>query len=140
MTEDEFRGHDALGDQVLGAVQVRQQGIEQLCALLHAGFDGAPFVGRDQQWQRIELPGPIAPLRVGVDVVGDAILHDQPSRHLDATAHRFGPAVGKMFDQRLPVRADRTVSIEQLIVALRTAGIEQLLRIGHRAQGLERHL
>jgi len=118
MAEGQLRGHEPLRNQGLLAIKVGQQGVEQLGALLHAGFDAAPFIGGDQQRQRIELPGPVAPLRVGIDVIGDAILDDEPPCQFDAAARGFGPAVGNMLDQRLPVGADRPVAIEQFVVAL----------------------
>ena len=43
-------------------------------ALNDAGFDVAPLVRRNQQRNDIDLPGPIGPERIAVDVVRDPVL------------------------------------------------------------------
>ena len=90
MAERQLGRDVPFGEQALRAVEIRQQRIEQARALRDAGFDGLPFGGRQHERQRIERPGTIGALRVGVDVVGDAVLDDEPARELERAAHRVG--------------------------------------------------
>ena len=90
MSERQLGGHVALGEQPLRPVEIRQQRVQHARALRDARFDGLPLRGRQHERQRIERPGPVGALRVGVDVVGDAVLDDEPARELERAAHRVG--------------------------------------------------
>ena len=93
VTESQLGRHHALGDQASADRTDRASSALSSCArCLSARLQFAPLAPVDQQRQRIELPWPIAPLRIGVDVVGDAVFDDQPPRQLDAAARRFGAA------------------------------------------------
>ncbi len=65
-------GHCAT--KLLRPVEILQNQIQQLGALNDAGFDESPFVGRNQERNDIDLPGPICPERIAVDVVRDSVL------------------------------------------------------------------
>ena len=53
-----------------------------------ACLDDTPFFGRDQERYGIDGQRPVHALRVGVNVVGDAVLPDSTFRALPA-AHQF---------------------------------------------------
>ena len=69
-------------------------------------FQGPPLGRRDQERDRVELPGPVHPPGVAVDVVGDAVLADQVLRFLPAAADLVGAQRLEGVDERLPVRPD----------------------------------
>ena len=125
MAERQLGRDVTFGQQPLRAIEVGQQRVQQPRALRDAGFDGLPFGGRQHERQRIQRPGPIGALRVGVDVVGDAVLDDEPARQLERAAHGVGRIVGAQpVDERPPVRAHRALRIVQLVVALQVRRFE----------------
>ena len=125
MAERQLGGHVPFGEQPLRTVQVRQQRIQQARALRDARLDGLPLGRRQHERQRIERPGTIGALRIGVHVVGDAVLDDEPARELERAAHGVGRFVGaQAVDERPPVRAHRTLRIVQLVVASQVGGFE----------------
>ena len=64
-----------------------------------------PLRGGQHERQRIQRPGTVGALRIGVDVVGDAVLDDEPARQLERAADRVGRIVGAQpVDERPPVR------------------------------------
>ncbi len=132
MTERQLRRNDALREQLLRAVEIGEQRIEQLRPLRDARLDPPPLARRNEERQEIERPRTIAALRIGVDVVGDAVLDDEPARKLDAAARGIGPIDPQPLDQRAPVRADVALVIEQLVVAASLAciGVETARDIG----------
>ena len=73
---DQRRRQQALAQQVLRAVEVAQDAVEQVRALRHCGLDFGPLLGRQEQRQDVEIPGAVDAARVRVDVVGDAVLAD----------------------------------------------------------------
>ena len=90
----------------LRPVQVGQDQVEQPGPLDQPGLDRRGVGRRDQERDRVELPGPVHALRVAVDVVGDAVLADQvlglfPALAQLGQADRLDPP-----DERLPVRAE----------------------------------
>ncbi len=74
MTEGQFGRHHAFGNQPLRTIQIGEQGIQHARALRHALFDLAPLRGTDHQRQRVQGPGAVGALGVGVHIVGDAVL------------------------------------------------------------------
>ncbi len=70
--------------------------------------DLGPFGGRDDQRQRIELPRPVGAARVGVDVVGDAVLAGCAGRRIrGARASPPAPRASRCVEERPPVRRAR---------------------------------
>ena len=125
MAERQLGGHVAFGQQPLRAIEIGQQRVQHARALRDARFDGLPFGGRQHEGQRIERPGTIGALRIGIDVVGDAVLDDQPARELERAAHGVGRIVGAQpVDERPPVRAHRALRIVQLVVSSKVGGLE----------------
>ena len=119
MAEGQLGGDVTFGQQPLRAIEVGQQRVQQARALRDARLDGLPLRGRQYERQRIQRPGPIGALRVGVDVVGDAVLDDQAARQLERAPHGVGRFVGAQpVDERPPVRAHRALRVGQLVVAL----------------------
>ena len=128
------------GEQALRAVEIGQQRVEQPRTLRDARLDGLPLRGRQHERQRIQRPGPVGALRVGVDVVGDAVLDDQPARQLERAAHRVGRFVGaQAVDERPPVRAHRALRSSQLVVASQVAPAREP-RAFHRRLGTHQTL
>ena len=84
ITEDQGGGEIAIEKQLLRAVEVGQDGVEQTSALDQAGFQVAPFGGRDQEWDSVQTPGAIGAQRIAVDVVGNAVFTDSLAGDLPA--------------------------------------------------------
>ena len=133
MSERQLRRHQAGAQQLLRAVQIGEQGIQESGTLLHPEFYLPPLRGGQQQRQRIEHPGAVAALWIGVDIVSHAVLRDQAARQIRAPAHRLGAVTGQSLDQRPPMRAHVAGVIKQLIVATRVARIGVKARFGHRS-------
>src|SRR5450755_1722368 len=66
-------GKSALRDQILRAVEVLEQQVEQLGALKNSRLKEAPLVCWNQERNDVDLPGSICPQWIAVNVVGDAI-------------------------------------------------------------------
>ena len=119
--EHHGRGHDALREQPLFAVQVDQDGVEQLGALGESDLQRRPRGGVDEQRHRIEppRPGPLARPGVGDAVVGeespdvavgaaqvaggdpdDGLRDTLPGRPQRAVRHRRPRRSGGSLDQR----------------------------------------
>ena len=84
MAEDELGGHHPFFQEMLRAVEIGEEGVEDPQALADPRFDSPPIVRRDDQRDRIEDPRTLPPLGILVDVVGDAVVADQPPRLLPA--------------------------------------------------------
>ena len=69
-------GQSALLEQPLGAVKVREDGIEQPGPLHQAFFQRDPFMGRNDKGDRVELPRAVHAAGVAVDIVGDSVFSD----------------------------------------------------------------
>ncbi len=131
VSERQFRGNRTVRQQLLRSVDIRQQRVEEPRPLRDAEFDLAPFGSGQQDRQRIEHPGAIASLWIGVDIVGYAVFHDQTARQFDAAAHGIGAFARQGVDQRTPVRAHVPRTVEQLVVAVRIAQIGFKARVDH---------
>ena len=136
MSERQFRRHQAFGDEPLWPVKIREQRLQSARALRHAAFNLAPLILRDDKRQRIERPRTVRSLRIGVDVVGDAVLDDQPPRQLERAPRDLRRLVGaQAFDEPAPMRAHRPVLIQKLIIAAAVRIIAPKRRIACGAGG-----
>ena len=134
MAERQFGRDMPFGQQPLPPIEVGQHRVEQPRTLRDARFDCLPLRGRQYERQRIQRPGPVGALRVGVDVVGDAVLDHQAARQLERAAHGVGRFVGaQTVDERPPVRAHRALRVGQLVVSL------EVRRLENRAHVICRH-
>ena len=97
MAEDELGGQYLFFQEMLGAVEIGEEGVEDAQSLADPRFDPLPIVRRDHQRDRIEDPRTLPPLGILVDVVGDAVVADQPPRLL--------PALGQL--RRIPLPENR---------------------------------
>ena len=134
MTEHQRRRQQAFVEKALLAVDVVQHLVEQRRALHDPGLDAAPFLLGQDHRQEIQLPGPVGALRIGVDVVGDAVLAYLVVHRVQPLARALGGPGRELLDQGTPVGARRVRRFEELIEAvggLRIFG-EQLA--GHRAR------
>ena len=84
--EHQLRRQRAVLKKPLRAVEVGEDQFEQACPLDEAAFEMSGFGGRDEERDRIELPGAVHAARVAVDVVGDAVLADEVLGFVPAVA------------------------------------------------------
>ena len=112
---DQTRRDHAAADQVLGAVDVGQEGFDQARPLDQAGLDAAPFVRGHDHRQRVEPPGMGAVVRVGIDVERDAAFLQQAPRRPVETAEAFFVHAGEPGHQRPPGRPDQAVRADHLV-------------------------
>jgi hypothetical protein len=115
MRQHRHRRDQAARQQFLGAVEIGKHQVQQRRALNQRRLDGAPFLGRDHQRQRIELPGPVQPLIAAIDVVGDAVLADQPQAEIPAAADFFVRQTGQEIEKTLGVGTRHAVGTEHLV-------------------------
>ena len=86
--------HEAFAHQLLLAVHVGEEGIEQTGPLNQCDGQRAPLFRRDDQWRQIELPALRRLVRVGEDVVGDAGVADPAVETLGAIGAPSGAPTG----------------------------------------------
>jgi len=85
---------------------------------------------RQDHRQHVEVPRPVGAVRIGMNVVGDAVLAHLALHRLQAIAHQLGRRRDQLIDDLAPVRARRQRRLEHLVVAGggRRVGVEQLSR------------
>ncbi len=123
LTEDQLRRDEPLLQQGLRAVEIGQDLVEQARTLNQSGLHLGPLFRRDEQRQPVQLPGPLWPAGIAVDVVGDAAVLNLPLCLCLATAHAVGAGPGQLFEQGRPVGAWTAGRDEHFIVALGGKGV-----------------
>ena len=128
------RGRQPLrADQLLRAIGIGEDAVEERGALDEAGLQPPPFFRADDEGQRVELPRTFHAALIAIDVVGDAALVDEAARGLPASLDLAFAQLGKRFEQQPVVRPHRAAGVEQFIVqpGRRTVAGEQS-RVGTR--------
>jgi len=138
MSERDLRGQRALCKQLLRPIQIREHRVQERRALRDACLDVLPLLRRQEIRQRIEDPGAVPALRVGVHVIRDAVLDDHAPRELGGAAGGARIVLENAVDQRAPVIAHAAVPVQQLVVATRIAAVALESRIAHRLGGSRR--
>ena len=130
LAEDQFRRNQALADQVLRAVKIGQDQVEQLYPLAQRRGQRVPLALGQQQRQGIELPVVVGAVGNPGHALHDAVLAEQtPSLLVALTeplhAHGF-QAGGKL----PPALANLAAIIKKLVIAPRQRGVvrEQVVR------------
>ena len=134
------RRQQALGQQALRAVDVGHHAVEHAHPLQHAGLDLAPAVGRDDQREQVQRPGPLRVGGVGVEVVGDAVVA-QLALQLRAAVVQVGEAVAaQQFEELGPVLRQRGAGRigARRAFAGRTRGAAQLVVVAGHGQARQR--
>jgi len=114
---DQRRRQQALGEQSLFAVEVGQHRVHQRGTLGDRRRNLGPFVGRDDQRQRVERPRTIGTLGVGINVVGDAVFLDAAIDEGQALVHLFRRGAVEVLEELLPVRPHLAARAEHFVVA-----------------------
>ncbi len=123
VSEHQRRRQVAVLEQVLRAVQIAEQRVEQSGALGDGERNLVPFRLREDHRQRVEFPRPVGALRIGIDVVGDPVLQDPPPHVVELVPHlRRGGAV-QMVEERTPGRTQLPVFGEHLVEAVGLARV-----------------
>lgn len=73
---DEFSGKVALADQILRAIAIVEDGVEEGGALGDGLIEKLPLVFGEDEGKRIEGPEALGPAGIAVDVVGDSVVAD----------------------------------------------------------------
>ena len=105
-----------LGQEPPMTVDVGQEGVGQAGALDDAGFDAGPFAPVEDEGQDVEVPRPGRAAGVVVDVVGDAVVADQPAHAAVAPLQLRPVDPGEFGQERAPVRPHRAVRRQHGIV------------------------
>ena len=92
MAEDEGRRQQTFRQQSAGAIEIRQDRLEQAGPLRQARLDAGPVLGGDQEGQQLHRPGARRGTLGAEDVVGDAVAQD-PLVHLVPAAVQLGGQV-----------------------------------------------
>lgn len=116
MAEHQLGRQQAFGNQLLRAVEIGQHAVEQGRTLRHAGGDLLPLVSGDQVGQQVEFPRAISAIRVGIDVVGNAVFLDLPRQHGLTLRQVLRAAARQLLVQTAPVRAHVALGVEQFVV------------------------
>jgi hypothetical protein len=79
--------------------------------------------------QRIENPGTVAALPIGIHIVGDAVLNDHAAREFHGVPSCASVVFENAFYQGVPMAADAAIRIQKLVIAMRVAAIMLQSRI-----------
>ena len=109
--------------QGLIAVDIVDNGIQQLGALDQAGFQGLPFLGPDQEGDRVHAPGAGRFPGVVVDVVRGAVFPDEALRRVPAVLQFLIGKPPQAFQEVAPVRAHARLGIHHLVIDAGERGI-----------------
>ena len=141
---DHAAGHDAVGEDLAGAVDVGEERLEGADPLLHAGDDVVPLLGRDDPRQQVEREGLLlAGVREGDAPVGEDLAQlvgaEPQVGRAEGLQRRLHPVVRR---PRLPDRREHLVPgarAPQRVVAEQGAHGRSLenpvFRRGYRTQG-----
>lgn len=113
--EDEFRRQGAVLQQLLFAVDIAEDPVEQVGALRDAGFDLVPLFFADHHGQRIHGPGALAAFGVAIDVVGDAVGLDEQLAAAPAAIELGAAHAGDGGGEFAPMAARKAGGLEGLI-------------------------
>src|SRR5437870_2371790 len=89
--------------QLLRTINIGQDRFEQACPLDQAVVEPVAFLGREDERNRVELPGPSQAARIAEDVVRNAILTDEFSSVVPALSKLVQPKPFEMPEKLLPV-------------------------------------
>ncbi len=109
-------GKCPLRHQVLCAVKILQQQVQQLGALNDACLDKPPLVRRNQQRDNIDLPRAIRSQWIAIDVVGDSVLANAALSAAPAAAQLLRANLSQRLHQVRPVRPRRHAISRQLVI------------------------
>src|SRR5260370_11243255 len=103
--ENQGRRKPLLVQQTLTIVKVTKNEAEQVGALYQPCLQAAPFLMRNQHGQRVQLPGPFESLRITIDIVGDAVLAQEPPGGVAPGAQFIASQPSQSLDEGLPMCA-----------------------------------
>ena len=113
---DGFGGNGAVLEDLLVVVDIADEGVERVDALLEAAFNAFPFVGRDNARDQVEGKDPLRAGGIPVDVEGDAQLQQQPLGGVLVTEQlAIGQGLNDLLDQ-FKVRPGGPVRLEHFVV------------------------
>ena len=121
--KNERRREAMLVEQLLPGVNICQDPAEQARALDQTRLEARPFSGRNQQWQRVQLPGPLKSLGVPVDIIGDTVLAEETPGCVAARLHFRRAELVERLDERLPVDAGQVRRGEHLVIHPARGGV-----------------
>jgi hypothetical protein len=113
----------AVAQQELPAVDVGQHGVDQPGALPDAGRDPLPLPVRQEHGHEVQPPGVAAVVGVGVHVEGDAALAQRPPGAVRRGPPPLRAEPGEALHESAPVRPDRAVGGQHLVVRRRGPGV-----------------
>ena len=93
--------------QVLRAVDVGQNEIQQSGPLNESGFHPFPFRRVDEQGENIKIPDPFGAFAFAGEVIGDSMLTEQLSRPFMPLLQARNSKSLHVVHERLPVRPDK---------------------------------
>src|SRR5262249_25080951 len=113
--EDHLPGNDAIAKNPLLVIDVVDEFVQGMNALLQAAFDVVPIGGRNDSWNQVEREDPFRAGRVSINVESDAQLKKQAFGGVFITQKM---PVGQRFDRlekKLDVRPGMPVALEHLV-------------------------
>ncbi len=128
---EQRRGKTPLRHQVLRAVEIFEDEVQQLRALNDAGFEEAPFIGGDEKGNDVDLPRPVGSEGIAVDVVGDSVLANAALGAAPAAAQLFRADLLQGLHQVRPVRSRSHPVGRQLVICASIANWSLMEIDGH---------
>ena len=108
---------EAVAQQLLLAVGVGEDGVQQAGALDERRLQPAPLAAREDERDEVDFPTLSGRGRIGEDVVGDAHFAHAPVEAFGALRLLGGGQLGKGGEKRPPVGADDALRVHQFVVA-----------------------
>ena len=114
--EHQGRREMAAAQQLLRAVKIRQNLVQQMRALYQAGFQRAPLRRRNQERDGIQTPRAVHSERIAIDIVGNAVFPNSLAGDLPTAGKFFAAERGHRSDEPIPMRTKNTWRGGHLVV------------------------
>ncbi len=121
--EQQGRRQPARTDEILRAVAVGEDAIEERGTLDKGALQLGPLPFPDDKGNRIEIPRALNAPRVAIHIVGDSLLQHEPARSFRAAAHLGRAERIKLLHECLPMLADITRPALHFVKSRPPAGV-----------------
>src|SRR5208283_6078499 len=116
VSEYQRRREKAAAEQLLRAVKIRKDIVQETRALYQARLEFIPFRRRNQERDGIQTPRAVHSKRIAVDIVRNTVFPNSLSGDLPAAGKFFAAERGHRTDERIPVRTKNAWRGPHLVV------------------------
>ena len=114
--ENQRRREKAAAEQLLRAVEIRKDAVQEMRALYQARLEFIPLRRRNQERDGIQIPRAVHSERIAIDIVGNAVFPNSLSGDLPAAGKFFVAERGHGTDEPIPVRTKNAWRGRHLVI------------------------